>query len=434
MIMSTGSNNQVLSGTNHKIVIPFYGYAALAFLAANILLLSSVNAFTGHHFHPHLLAITHLMALGWGTMIILGASHQLVPVLIEGKLYSTKLGIISFVLAGAGIPLLVYGFYTFNLRWPAWTGGIMINLAVLAYLINLALSISKSKKENLHALFIFTAGTWLFITTAIGLLLLFNFTYVLLPKDSLTYLNLHAHLGIAGWFLLMVMGVGTRLIPMFLISSYKNNRVLWLIYYSTNLGLLSLFFVSVNESIEALYLIPLALIIISIISFAWFCMKSYRSRLRNRLDEPMKISLLSAAMMALPIMLLAILLVNRMLTGQENNLAVAYGSTIFFGWVTAIILGITFKTLPFIVWNKQFKEKAGKGISANPKDLFSKRLFNWMAILYISGFLVFVTGILFVETWLLKTGAGLLLMTAISYNLNIYQILFPSNKKHGNHQ
>lgn len=433
MIVSPNHNNQILSGTSHKVVIPFYGYAALAFLAATILLLGSANAFTGHYFHPHILAIAHLMALGWGTMIILGASHQLVPVLIEGKLYSTKLGYVSFALAGAGIPLLVYGFYTFNLHWPAWTGGIMINLAVLAYLINLALSIKNSKNENLHALFIFTAGTWLFITTALGLLLLFNFTYVLLQKDSLNYLNLHAHLGIAGWFLLMVMGVGTRLIPMFLISAYKNNRLLWIMYSCINLALLFLFMLSVLETSEITYIIPIVLFIISILSFVWYCLESYRRRLRKRLDEPMKISLLSAAMMALPLILLAILLINRLLTGQQNNLALAYGFTIFFGWLTAIILGMTFKTLPFIVWNKQFKEKSGKSISANPKDLFSIQLFNLMGLFYISGFLVFVTGIFFVDTWLLKTGAGLFLLTAIAYNFNIYKIIFPSRKKHGNH-
>lgn len=428
MIVSPNHQNQILSGTPHKVVIPFYGYAAIAFLAATILLLSSLNAFTGHYFHPHLLAITHLMALGWGTMIILGASHQLVPVLIEGKLFSIKLGMVSFVFAGTGIPLLIYGFYTFNLHWPAWTGGILINIAVLAYLVNLFLSIRSSKKENLHAVFIFTAATWLLLTTGIGLVLLLNFTFALLPKDSLKYLGLHAHLGIAGWFLLMVMGVGTRLIPMFLISSYKNNRLLWTIYTSINLALLVLFFLSVRESSEEIFAIPLALFIISIVSFASYAIATYQRRLRKRLDEPMKISLLSVAMMTLPILLLAILLIKRVMAGQQNNLALAYGFTIFFGWVTAIILGMTFKTLPFIVWNKQYQERAGKGSSINPKDLFSNRLFNWMALSYIAGFLVFITGILFVDSWLLKTGAAFLLLTAILYNMNTFKIIFSRRK------
>jgi cbb3-type cytochrome oxidase subunit 1 len=111
----TSAKPDLIKNTSYKVVLPFYIYAALALLAATILLVFSTPAFTGHHFHPHTLAITHAMSLGWGTMIILGASHQLVPVLIEGKLYSNALASISFILAAVGIPLLVYGFYVFNM-------------------------------------------------------------------------------------------------------------------------------------------------------------------------------------------------------------------------------------------------------------------------------------------------------------------------------
>ena len=105
--MFAGANDTATSNTtSHQLVLPFYGYASLAYLAATLLLVFSSNAFTGHYFHPHILAITHIMALGWGTMMILGASYQLVPVLIERKLYSPVMAQISFALAGLGIPLL----------------------------------------------------------------------------------------------------------------------------------------------------------------------------------------------------------------------------------------------------------------------------------------------------------------------------------------
>ncbi|HMY62987.1 MAG TPA: cytochrome C oxidase subunit I, partial [Bacteroidia bacterium] len=174
--------------TSYKVVLPFYIYAAFAFLLSAILLLTSSSAFTDHYFQPHILAITHLMALGWGTMIILGASHQLVPVLIEGKLYSNALAYTSFILAGIGIPLLVYGFYVFNMHNPAKWGGRFILLSIIAYLINLGVSMSRSKKENIHALFVFTSVLWLFLTGALGLALVYNFTYNMFPHDSLHYL------------------------------------------------------------------------------------------------------------------------------------------------------------------------------------------------------------------------------------------------------
>src|SRR6187431_1175065 len=103
MFAATGNTGETKT-TDWKVVLPFYGYAAIAFFVGTLLLFLSASDINNHYFHPHTLAITHVMALGWGTMIILGASHQLVPVLIEGRLYSHKLAYTSFILAGLGIP------------------------------------------------------------------------------------------------------------------------------------------------------------------------------------------------------------------------------------------------------------------------------------------------------------------------------------------
>src|SRR5690606_31345927 len=95
--MFIAGTNSPIKNTSYKVVLPFYGYAALSFLIATILILTNTSAFTKHYFNPQTLAITHTMALGWGTMIILGASHQLFPVMIEGKLHSNLLAYLSFI-------------------------------------------------------------------------------------------------------------------------------------------------------------------------------------------------------------------------------------------------------------------------------------------------------------------------------------------------
>ena len=112
------------------------------------------------------------------------------------------------------------------------------------------------------------------------------------------------------------------------------------------------------------------------------------------------------------------------LTDAGSKLVLVYGFSIFFGWLTAIILGMTFKTLPFIVWNKVYHEKAGLGKTPNPKDLFSDKLFNIMGACYLAGFLVFALGIILVNTFILQLATVSLLVTAILYNWNIMQMLF----------
>lgn len=423
-MIATILNTGTARTTSYKVVLPFYLYAAFAFFVAAILLFCNTHDFTSYYFQPHVLAVTHTMALGWGTMIILGASHQLVPVLIEGVLFSNKLAYLSFYLAAAGIPLLVYGFYVFDMGWPAQLGGILLLLALVIYLVNMAVSMTISRNENVHAFFVFTAGIWLLATVSVGLLLVFNFRYPLLPRNSLDYLPLHAHLGIVGWFLLLVTGIGSRLIPMFLISKYQNNRMLWWIYVLINMGLLGFVFIFLYTSMRLLLILPLTCVTAAICLFINFCYRSYQHRIRKKVDDQMRISLLSAVMMLLPMIFLVINISLLLFSATENtSLIMAYGFIIFFGWISAIIIGMTFKTLPFIVWNKIYHHLAGKGKTPGPKDLFSIAIFKAMSWAYLSGFGLFTAGILLQNSPALQTGALLLVITSFLYNWNVIKIL-----------
>lgn len=417
------NTNTTVKNTSHKVVLPFYLYAALSLLVATIGLFFSADAFTRHYFHPHILAITHIMALGWGTMIILGASHQLVPVLIEKSLYSTKLAYASFILAAIGIPLLSYGFYVFNMGWPAKWGGRFVLLSVLCYVINLCKSISESKTKNVHAVFVLTASLWLFITVAVGLALVYNFSFSFLPKESVNYLPLHAHTGVIGWFLLLVIGVGSRLIPMFLISKYKNEKLLWLIYSLINGGLVFFLVLFIFVPAGYLFMIPVIAVLSALVLFGYYCYMSFKLRIRKQVDEQMKTSLLSVLMMLIPLIFL-ISITGWLLADKMNEkMGVIYGFIIFFGWITAIIFGMTFKTLPFIVWNKMYHDKAGFGKTPNPRELFNNSVFVAMIVIYLAGFGLFITGASLANASILSIAAAVLVTAAVLYNWNVIKVL-----------
>ncbi|MBN8833455.1 MAG: cytochrome C oxidase subunit I [Niastella sp. SCN 39-18] len=419
-MFSVAGNTGSTKTTSYKVVLPFYAYGALSFLVACFLLFFTARTSGVHYFTPHNLAIVHTMALGWGTMMILGASHQLVPVMIEGKLHSETLAYLSFAFAAVGIPVLVYGFYFFDMGPYTQWAGLLLVLAFLCYLINLAVSMVKSKHENVHAYFVFTAVLWLLTTAIVGVLMVYNFSYHVLPKNSLDYLPLHAHLGIVGWFLLLIMGIGSRLIPMFLISKYSNNRQLWWIYGLVNGGLLFFVFIFLFALSRVFLFIPVIAIGLSIALFGNFCYKSYKARIRKKVDEQMKVSLLSVLIMCLPILFLIIIVIGLMTTHYGNlNVVISYGFVIFFGWITSIILGMTFKTLPFIIWNRTYHHLAGKAKTPNPKDLFSEPVFKWMALVYVLGFVLFTAGILLGVPFILQAASALLLLSSLLYNWNV---------------
>lgn len=421
------NSSQPVQNTTHKVVIPFYAYGAVSLFAACFLMLISAGSFTGHYFNPHVLAITHIMALGWGTMIILGAGYQLIPVLIEKSLYSIKLAYWSFFLAAAGIPFLAYGFYYFDMGWPAKWGGRLILIAVLLFVINLAKSIQKSKKGNVHAWFMLAASGWLFITAFYGLVLVYNFTFPIYERNPVDLIPLHAHTGIVGWFLLLVIGVGSKLIPMFMISKYTNNKLLWLIFLLINTALLLFILLYIFNVGSAIFLLPVSMILISLMLFASYCYKSYKQRIRKQVDGQMKISLLSVLMMLVPVAVIFLLIVFFVSEKENLRVVLLYGFVIFFGWITAIIFGMTFKTLPFIIWNKVYGKIAGLGKTPNPKELYSEKLFKVMSLSYLSGFVTFIAGILTIERVVLTIGASLLLTAAFLYCVNAGKVLLHQN-------
>lgn len=424
----SSSNTGLQKTTSYKVVLPFYVYGSLSFLLACVLLLINTSVVQQHYFQPQTLAITHLMALGWGTMIILGASHQLLPVLIEGKLDNDFLAYISFFSAAIGIPFLITGFYLFHTGWVLQTGAVLINAAVICYFINVISSIYESRKHDVYAWFIATASLWLFATVFFGLLLVFNFSRMWLPENSIEYLSLHAHMGLAGWFLLLIIGVGSRLIPMFLISKYTNTKTMWWIYALINTALMGFIGLKTLKTYPQFYYTSFVLVFIALAMFGNYCYKAYKLRIRKQVDGQMKVSLLSVVLLFLPLLSLLAVIYFLSTDVEAPKMVLLYGYCIFFGWITAIILGMTFKTLPFIVWNKVYHNRA-LGKTPAPKELFSERLFQVMVVLYLLGFLLFLFGIILLYDILLKSGAVFLLASAIVYVCNVAKTIFHQPKK-----
>ncbi len=422
-MFDSNPNSAISKTTSYKVVLPFYIYAGISFLVASLFLFAHSEVFINHYYQPKILAITHIMALGWATMLILGASHQLVPVFIEGRLYSDKLAYLSFLFLAVGVPFLVYGFYTFDMNIPAKLGGIFVVFAVLTFLINLAVSIIKSNRDNIHAMFVITATFWLFYTVLLGLILVYNFNTDLLPDHSLHFLSLHAHSGILGWFLLLIVGVASRLIPMFLISKYTNDRLLWWIYSLINVALIlyQCIFIFFDNGLSLF--IPVIMILIAISLFVFYCIRAFQNRMRNKLDEQMKISLISVAMMLFLILLFIIIISMLCFSEVKPSLVLTYGFLIFFGWLSSLMLGMTFKTLPFIVWNKVYHHRAAFGNTPSPKELFEHTIFKIMCIIYLIGFSIFAIGIILASPYLLKIGAFLIIITSILYNINVFKII-----------
>jgi hypothetical protein len=415
-----------------KIVVTHYIVAAFCFLMLTIMMLLSAKAFTGHYFHPQILAITHMAALGWGTMIILGASYQLIPVVLETDLYSEKLAWISFAFFLPGMVALVYSFWVFVPGIHMQCGAVLLLLAVILFTVNVYLTAKKKKQQTIHEDFIFSACLCLCFTVALGAALVFNFTMPVFPQDQLHFLKIHAHLGLIGWFLLMLIGVSSKLVPMFLVSSYQNTRLLTFSYYLI-VGALLLFLIDsyfFGLSFRTYLIFTIGAIGIS--CYFMFILKCLRSRLRKHIDLPMLNSFLSFILLKIATLTVPFIIYFHLKSNPATiRFSMLYGQFMLMGWITALILGQTFKTLPFIVWVKHYEHLTGKFKTPMPADLFANNLLKAQTVSFIVFCLTFMPGCYFMVIPLIYVGIAALMVTALVYLSNVLIVLFHKTITYG---
>src|SRR5690606_14486761 len=258
-------------------VLPFYGAGTIFFLGLTILMFIAADSFKEHFFQPRTLALVHTAALGWGTMIIFGAAYQLMPVIFEEELYSSRLAFLSFWFLLIGAITLIASFWFFQVGFFMITGGCLILIAVILYNLNVFKTAVKSA-FNIQKIFLIVSAFWLFITVIIGVLLAINLYYPYIPSNHLEILKLHAHIGFAGWFLQLITGVSSKLVPMFLFGKSNNVKLLKVAFVFQNIGLLGFliddFFIGASDRVYIYYI----LVLMGILFWMAFLVDVYKKR------------------------------------------------------------------------------------------------------------------------------------------------------------
>ena len=412
-----------------KVVVPHFIFGGLTWLAVTLLILFNPTAFTQHFFNPLLLSITHLLALGWMTMIIFGALYQLIPVIMEVKLYSERFALFSFVSLGLGTILLSYSFWQFSFRTMLFVGATLVVVAVIFFVVNVLMTAFSTKTKSIERIFIITAAIWLLFTVLAGLTLAINFVFPFLDVPNLELLKLHAHAGIVGWFIQLIIGVSSRLLPMFMVSHNLNPKKLTFAYFFINLGLI---FGIVSLYIQWKYgvIISVIMVVLGILGYLSFIFEAFKKRIKKQLDIGMKQSALSFIVLVIPLFIILSLVFNfKLINNLTLPISIAYGSTIFIGFISSLIMGQTYKTLPFIIWLKVYKGRIGKVKLPLPKDLYSEKVAIAQVWLFAIGFLLLLVGITTTLNNILSAGAAVLFLSVALYNFNILKIIFHKPQK-----
>lgn len=405
-------------------VLPFYATGAVMFFVLCALMVFSPESFTQHYFSPHLLTMVHVAALGWGTMIIFGAAHQLLPVICEQDLYSEKMASFVWYTLTLGMILLTTNFWNLTVGWAMIAGGSLIVISASLYLFNVLKTSRICKKYSIQKLFLTSSALWLLFTVVVGLLLAINLKFPFFKQSHLEILKLHAHAGFAGWFLQLITGVSTKLVPMFLLGKSTKEYLLKWAFAFQNLGLILFLFDGYFIGIGPRVLIYAVLVLVGVIFWLLYLFDTFKNRLRKRIELLMKHAFLSFLALLLSIILLPVVYLS-----NGYRWTMLYVTLLFMGWITSIILGKTFKTLPFIIWNNHYKNLSGKVKVPLPKDLYSEKLTIWQFRIFIAAFLVFAIGIVLQQVIVIRIGAVLWMIVALLYNINVFKLMFHKRNK-----
>ncbi|MEN8137698.1 MAG: hypothetical protein ABFR62_04625 [Bacteroidota bacterium] len=408
-----------------NVVVPHFVFGAVSFLVLTILLFFNVEGIAGHYFNPKLLALVHLTALGWISMVIFGALYQLVPVVLDVKLHNEKLARVNFFIYALSIIVFVFAFWDLYARSILFqAGGSLMFVSILIFSYNIMMSAFNAKRKLIAAKFIIASIFWFFTTAVFGLILVFQLTNPFLDINHLQFLKAHAHFGLVGWFLLLIIGVSSRLVPMFLVTHNLNEKKLSFALYIINIGLIALATTFFME-LAVIYIIASAiLIIIGIGSYVSFLIDAYKNRIKKVLDIGMQHTALSILTLIFPVifaMIAPFTFEGQFELSQQSVLV--YGLSILLGFITSLLLGQTYKTLPFIVWLFEYRGKMGKGETPMPKDLYNEKIARIHYFTFAIGFLSLIAGVLVNYIPAMYTGAGFFVITALLYNYNVIKII-----------
>jgi len=408
-----------------SVVKPHFLFGAVAFLTAVALMIAGRAHLLGPYYDNKILAIVHVNLLGWAMMLIYGSLYQLVPVVFESKLYSEPLAKATFWLTALSVGLMGYAFWTGQLETTLLWAASFMYISLFMFVFNIAMSYREAQLKNIKSYFIIAAIFWLFMTQTEGLLMAFNFKYGYYEAGNLYHLKLHVLMGLVGFFLQMIFGVGTTLVPMFLVSHKHSEKPLWPSFLLLNGGVALIVASWIWFPSRAAVVAGSAMITAGIGFYLKFVWDAYRNRFKRILDEGMQPTMLMFVLLLIPVLLAWALL------WQENpygplamTLSLLLGFSMIFGVINMIILGQTYKTIPFIIWLERYQSYVGKYKIPLPKEVYNARLALWQYKLYALFLLLYVLAVILKNNVILMAGLAVLALVAVAYNFNMLKMFF----------
>jgi hypothetical protein len=400
-----------------RLPLAFMGLALAWLVAAATMLVVRPGLLALPHLHPQVVALTHAWVLGFFVTVACGAVYQLAPVALGTTLTSERYGWWHFALHAVGVPGMVYSFWTWDLRLLGHFG-FAVALGVLLFSVNTWRTVKRSDRSGTVAWSLSLAAGWILLTVLIGLLLAANRFWSFIPLDPLFLLRAHAHLGLVGFFVTLLQGVGFQLVPMFTLGEVRDWRLANVGLGCSQFGLLALA-PALAWHIEPLAFLSALSIAAGLLCSAVGVRRALATRKKRALDPGVQTFLRGGIGVGVAAILGVILLIPGTPWGSAAGGfgAMIYAVAAIAGGLLPCIAGMLCKIVPFLTWMRAYGPRVGRGPTPAAGALTHPRLEAWGLGLQHAAVLPLLVGAWTLQDIWLRVGttmlaAGVALFTA----------------------
>jgi hypothetical protein len=415
--------------------IMYFGVAHVSLAIACAAVALDPRGVAGFFYHSRMLAIVHLVTLGWITASILGSLYIVGPIALRVWLPARAIDYTAFALFTTGVGGMVGHFWLGadnGMAYSAATAaaGILIaGAAIVRRLIGAALPPAITS----HIVLAFANVA---VAAAAGVLIGFDKVYHFLPGFVLANVFAHAHLAAIGWASMMVVGVGYRLLPMVLPAAMPRGRSLWASAMLLEIGVMGLFVsLLVRSRLTALFGAVLISGFAAFLSHVVWMVRHPRTRPPGlRAPDPAVWHAVAAFGSLIVASTLGLWLAIAESTSASLRIAMVYGVFGLLGFLAQMVVGMEGRLLPIFAWYWAYANTEYKGPVRSPHEMPWRDGQQLVFVLWVFGVPALAGGLAFDAIPFVAGGAWLLFVAVLFDTATVIGIVrhaFASTKRSG---
>ena len=366
------------------------------------LVLTTRDLAAGNFLAPRVLAVTHVFTLGVLATTIYGALYQFFPGALGVAIRSVRVASWTWAAHTSGTLLLVVGFWTWH---PALLGAgwVLLFCGVFGSSWNLL----PQRRRAPHGLIVgryVSAGHIALGAAMLVALARIGNSLGWWPVERMAVIAAHFHLAIFGFVVFTAVGVGSWMLPMFLLAARAPT---WPLRWIGPVGMTGLALLATG----ALAGWPVvtrcggALVLASALLYLLQLSLYFRYAERRPMDPALAHVAVGVAHFAA-----AVLLGATILAGNASERSwTAYGLLAIVGWLVLLVVGVLYKILPFLLWMNLFGPRAQQAGAPSQADLTSVPMVRLSIALLAPGVWALVGGTLLGQRAVALAGASLYL-------------------------